>query len=1286
MSRSSRRSARSALVLAVAGVSVAGQLVLLPASTAVAATALTVSTTADVPAGTGACGNPATTTAPSPLSLREATCLADNTGGEVTITVPAGTYSLTSGPLVVGTAPGRDVRVVGAGAASTVVTAGYLSRVVVMDPSATGGVALTLTGLTLAEGADDTFGGAGVLGGSVDAAQADSLTLVDSVVRDNRANTGSTTRSNAPGGGIQFIGGRLTLTRTTVAGNTSGASAGSGVAYEATGATPGEALTITGGTFSTNRSTSPTAGLDNGGALVVRGAGTATVDGVRFVDNAADATAGAGTGAAIWAQSGQLSVRHSTFTGNQAAGPAGSGGAVAVAGGTADLRFNRFTANTAANGSALSSNAAAVATSNWWGCSTGPGTPGCDTVRGPATVTPRLTLLVTAAPPTVQGPGASSTVRAALTTDSGGSAVAPADLTAFSGLPVTFADPPGDATVGGSAGPRVVPLAAGVAEVGYQSGTVSGPSPVTATLDAGTGSGSVVVQRAPAFTGATTAALPVSTPASVAVTTTGYPAPAITTASTLPAGVLLSDAGDGTATLSGTPAAGSEGTYPVLLKAANGTTDATTTLTLTVYRSPAFTSPATATLVAGTPATVAVTTSAAPAVTSVALVSGTLPAGLTLSGTGAGRTLSGTPTTAGTSVLRFTATNGFAPDAVQDLVVTVQGSPVVTTQPADQDVAPGPVTLTAAASGSPTPTVQWQRAAPGGAFADVPGATSTSLTVTLALADDGVRFRAVFTNPADTATTRAATVSVGTAPAFVTPATGTLRVGTAGSVPLEVSGSPAATVRATTALPSWLTLTPQGGGRATLSGTPPVGAGGVLTIGLAAANNRGQETTQSFSLVVDESPRFTSGSTATFTAGAAGTVLVATTGGHPTPVTVTGAALPGWLTLTDQGNGSALLTGTPPAGSGGTSTVTLTARTTGGSAGATTQTLTVRVDESPTLSVPATASVAVGSALTVAVSTSGGFPAPPALTATSTPALPAGLALVDAGDGTATLRGTPGAGSGGVYRVVVTATPGGTAAPATAPLELTVLEPPAFTSTDRIVLSTGSPARFVVTTSAGRPAGPVAVTVDPATLPAGLTSTDVGDGTAVLSGVPTTDGTTVVTYSASNGLAPAATQQLTIRVAAAAAVTLPPTAPAAAAPLLGLAATTPRGAPVVVSGDGCAPGAVVTVALYPGAVELARTTADASGVFSTPVSLGDAPGQRVLVSGCTGLDGGVRFLSSTTTVVAVPPPGSTGTGTLPAPGLLARTGPAVEVLTLLLVAGAALVGGAWLTRVARRRA
>jgi uncharacterized protein YkwD len=88
-------------------------------------------------------------------------------------------------------------------------------------------------------------------------------------------------------------------------------------------------------------------------------------------------------------------------------------------------------------------------------------------------------------------------------------------------------------------------------------------------------------------------------------------------------------------------------------------------------------------------------------------------------------------------------------------------APMVTTQPSSQTIAGGSsVTFTAAASGTPAPTVQWQVSTSGGAFTNIPGATSTTLSFTANASENGNQYQAVFTNSAGPATTDPATLTV----------------------------------------------------------------------------------------------------------------------------------------------------------------------------------------------------------------------------------------------------------------------------------------------------------------------------------------------------------------------------------------------------------------------------------------------------------------------------------------------------------------------------------------------
>ena len=97
------------------------------------------------------------------------------------------------------------------------------------------------------------------------------------------------------------------------------------------------------------------------------------------------------------------------------------------------------------------------------------------------------------------------------------------------------------------------------------------------------------------------------------MTTTGVPTAALSETGALPAGVTFVNNLDGTATLAGTPAVGSGGTYCLTITAANGVApDATQTFTLTVDQAPAITSPRTPTFTAGTLGTFAETTTGFP--------------------------------------------------------------------------------------------------------------------------------------------------------------------------------------------------------------------------------------------------------------------------------------------------------------------------------------------------------------------------------------------------------------------------------------------------------------------------------------------------------------------------------------------------------------------------------------------------------------------------------------------------------------------------------------------------
>lgn len=171
------------------------------------AATFTVTTTVD--SNDGTCG--------AHCSLREAIASANETGGDDTIELPPGTYTLSiagageesneSGDLDITS----TISIAGAGAETTIIDGAGLDRVIDVR---SGGGALFLSGLTVRGGnnvpAPSDGGGIRVTNGS--------LTLADSAVSGNTAGN--------LGGGIYNQGGTVSIVRSTVSGNTAGSSGG----------------------------------------------------------------------------------------------------------------------------------------------------------------------------------------------------------------------------------------------------------------------------------------------------------------------------------------------------------------------------------------------------------------------------------------------------------------------------------------------------------------------------------------------------------------------------------------------------------------------------------------------------------------------------------------------------------------------------------------------------------------------------------------------------------------------------------------------------------------------------------------------------------------------------------------------------------------------------------------------------------------------------------------------------------------------------------------------------
>jgi len=188
----------------------------------------------------------------------------------------------------------------------------------------------------------------------------------------------------------------------------------------------------------------------------------------------------------------------------------------------------------------------------------------------------------------------------------------------------------------------------------------------------------VTLNMSPAITSANNTTFILGVANSFVVTTTGAPAPALTKSGVLPQGVTFTDNGNGTATLGGTPAARTVGTYPIVITAHNALApDAIQNFTLTVDQAPGIISPNQATFLVGAPGFFTVQATGFP--TPTLSKSGTLPSGVTFDSVAG--VLSGPPAagTDGTYPITFTAHNGVAADATQAFTLTVLHIPSTTT-------------------------------------------------------------------------------------------------------------------------------------------------------------------------------------------------------------------------------------------------------------------------------------------------------------------------------------------------------------------------------------------------------------------------------------------------------------------------------------------------------------------------------------------------------------------------------------------------------------------------------
>ncbi len=368
------------------------------------------------------------------------------------------------------------------------------------------------------------------------------------------------------------------------------------------------------------------------------------------------------------------------------------------------------------------------------------------------------------------------------------------------------------------------------------------------------------VDQAPAITSANNTTFTVGTPGSFTVTTASgtYPNATFSETGPLPPGVTLSSGG----LLSGTPAAGTGGTYSIEIDATNGISpDGTQSFTLTVDQAPVITSANSTTFVVGSSGSFTVTTATGtyPATTTFS-ETGALPSGVTLS---SGGLLSGTPAagTGGTYSIVIDAGNGVSPDGTQNFTLTVDQAPVITCANSTTFTvgASGSFTVTTAVGTNPNATFTETGALPSG----VTLSSSGLLSGTPAAGTGGTySINIDATNGISPDGTQSFTLTVDQAPAITSGNSTTFVVGSADSFTVTASGFPAPTLSeaAGDTLPAGVKFNAATG---ILSGNPGPATSGTYTLHFTASNGVGANATQTFTLTVNPLPFSDNFSTAT---------------------------------------------------------------------------------------------------------------------------------------------------------------------------------------------------------------------------------------------------------------------------------------------------------------------------------------------------------------------------------------------------------------------------------------
>lgn len=692
-------------------------------------------------------------------------CTGAGGGAPFTINIPAGTYPITinPGPDENANAAGdfdiiSSITLAGAGQGSTIIDANNADRVFDLAPLGGAAISVSFSGVTIQNGrglnTNFGIGGALFINSNVTAA------ISNSTISNNQSQTGT-------GGAIENRG-TLTLNNVMMNNNTALSLGGAINSIRN--------LTVNNSTFTGNKA-------ESGGALYINSDSgkLAGISGSIFTNNQTVATAGGvddNGGAIAISTDNAVTLTGNVFSNNSAVANGGAiyfnDSATQAAVASLTMSYNRIVANTAVAGSGLyRASGNATAQRNWWGCNAGPSASPCDVVVGAANFTPWIVLSLAASPNTVAAGGA-ATLTADFLKNSDGSANAATDLTALAGVPVSF----GSAVLGTLSNAQATIQTNGTATATYTAGATTGQGSASATVDSATATVNITISGTPPSitTQPTDQTVNAGEQASFTAAADGNPAPTVQWQFLPPGAQAWSNIPGATAgTLSFIATASDDGKqFRAVFTNAAGSTE-TNAATLTVNAAPSITTqPSDQTVNEGQQASFTAASSGSPAPAVQWQVSTDGGATFTDILGATANTLSFTAQGSDNGKqFRAVFTNASGSATTNAATLTVNTAPAITTQPTDQTVLAGAqASFSAAASGSPAPTVQWQVSTDGGAtWTNISGATVNTLSFTAQASDSGKQFRAVFTNIAGSANTDAATLTVVTdsTPPVITP-------------------------------------------------------------------------------------------------------------------------------------------------------------------------------------------------------------------------------------------------------------------------------------------------------------------------------------------------------------------------------------------------------------------------------------------------------------------------------------------------------------------------------------